>query len=678
MQKFQKSSCHSRDTCAAIAHEYHWGKNSAKISNVELKLKQLVAKTLGSRPVTRVSYGSLLQACGEAKILAYGRVVHEHMSAANMDTGSIFLGNHLVQMYGRCGSVDEAAAAFERMGRRNVVSWSFVIAAFTQNGHHGRAMRFFQRMLQDGFEVDRILIVTALGSCMDLKTGREIHELALECGYGNETVVCTALLGMYSRCESLGDVETVFLGLQEKDVVSWNAMITAFVELGKKQSGVSTKVVWMFRRMLLEGMKPSRVTFISTLGAVESKEECVWLHEIIRQSGQEHDEFVANSLVTAYGKKNSIVNARQAFDAASDACVGTWNAMIAAYAHCGDFGKALETFMSMLESTTKPDQISFVNVLEAITGPELLKDGEFIHNSVVENGFEKDGIIGSALLGMYSRCENLEKAEEVFAKIGRPYHSVVAWNSMLATYTAFGRCKEAIKLFMDMQQDGSKATEATFATLLTACAGASTLAQGKMVVSWINEWLMSHTISACSYLVIQNATINMYAKCGSLDLALQTFNSMHQRDVTSWNSVLGTLARHGVGKEAVIFLKRMHLEGVRPDDITYTLVLTACSHHGLFKDGRKCYEFMTKVHGLEPTLVHYGCMVDLLGRGGWLDEAEDLIREMPMPADSTVWMALLGASRMHGDLARAKLAMKHVCELEPDNPSPYLLMSNIS
>ncbi|EFJ17500.1 hypothetical protein SELMODRAFT_444852 [Selaginella moellendorffii] len=210
--------------------------------------------------------------------------------------------------------------------------------------------------------------------------------------------------------------------------------------------------------------------------------------------------------------------------------------------------------MSMLESTIKPDQISFVNVLEAITGPELLRDGEFIHKSVVENGFENDGIIGSALLGMYSRCENLEKAEEVFAQIGRPYHSVIAWNSMLATYTAFGRCKEAIKLFMDMQQDGSKASEATFATLLAACAGASTLAQGKMVVSWINEWLMSHTISACSYLVIQNATINMYAKCGSLDLALQTFNSMHQRDVTSWNSVLGTLARHGIGKEAIDLL----------------------------------------------------------------------------------------------------------------------------
>jgi pentatricopeptide repeat protein len=222
-----------------------------------------------------------------------------------------------------------------------------------------------------------------------------------------------------------------------------------------------------------------------------------------------------------------------------------------------------------------------------------------------------------------------------------------------------------------MQQEGVHPNYVTFVGLLNACASVIALEEGRRVHQQIIQSGLESDVFVGSSLV------DMYAKCGSIEDACRVFNKMPSRDVVTWTAILGGFAMHGHGREALKHFEQMCDEGVQPDDITFVCVLSACSHAGLVDEGMCLYASMIRDYMIPAKLEHYTCMVDLLGRAGHLQEAENMVMAMPCKPQAAAWMALLGACRIHGNVGMAECVAKRILELEPENAAVYVLLSNI-
>jgi pentatricopeptide repeat protein len=323
----------------------------------------------------------------------------------------------------------------------------------------------------------------------------------------------------------------------------------------------------------------------------------------------------------------------------------------------------------MKQEGVMPDRVLFLSILNAIASPGALQIGRQIHAQVIEAGLESDLPVANALISMYAKCGSMEDAHRIFDSM--PQRNVVSWTAMISGYAQQNHSKAAIEVFSQMQREGVKPDRVTFISILDACANLAALQKGKSIHAQILKAGLDSDNG------VEIALVNMYAKCGSLVHADQVFDKMLQRDVVVWTVMIVGYAQHGRGKEAIQLFEWMKREGVKPDSLTFTGLLTACSHVGLVEEGRCYFQSITQDYGITPAMQHYGSMVDLLGRAGRLDEAADFIEKMPFEADASVWGALLGACKIHCNVELAECAAKRLLVLDPDNGSWYLLLSNI-
>jgi pentatricopeptide repeat protein len=242
---------------------------------------------------------------------------------------------------------------------------------------------------------------------------------------------------------------------------------------------------------------------------------------------------------------------------------------------------------------------------------------------------------------------------------------------MIFGHVKCGEGHKALQLFQKMQHEGVQPDPATYVGVLNACANVVALEEGRRTHERIIQ-------SRCeSNVFVKSSLVDMYAKCGSMEDACRVFNTMPAHDVVSWNALLGGFAMHGQGKEALVHFERMCEEGVHPDDITFVCLLSACSHAGFVDEGLRFNALMTTVYRIPAKLEHYTCMVDLLGRAGHLQEAENMIQGMPCKPNAAIWRALLGACRVHGNVEMGERMAKRVLELEPKNAAAFVLLSNL-
>lgn len=285
-----------------------------------------------------------------------------------------------------------------------------------------------------------------------------------------------------------------------------------------------------------------------------------------------------------------------------------------------------------------------------------------------------DVVSWTTLIAGYSRCSFIDEAFRLFETMPQTERSSsVCWNAMIASYVQSNRFHEAFALFQRMRDENVELDKYLAASMLAACAGLGALNQGK----WIHRYIEESGIELDAKLV--TTIIDMYCKCGCLEKAYQVFNELPHKDrgLSSWNCMIGGLAMHGKGKAAIELFEQMHGEMVAPDNITFVNLLSACAHSGLVEEGRNYFRQMTEVHRIKPRLEHYGCMVDLLGRAGMLNEAKEIIDNMPMSPDAGVLGALLGACKIHGNVGLGEEIGESVIELEPNNSGRYVALANL-
>eukprot|EP01018_Ginkgo_biloba_P018482 Gb_07217 [translate_table: standard] len=611
----------------------------------------------------------VLKACAGLSVLKEGKDIHDHILGAGFES-NVFVENALMDMYAKCGSVDIARQLFDKMCQRDVVSWNAIIVGYAQNGDHNEALILFNQMQLADMKPNVVTLVSVLsasGRLAALQQGKWIHGYSIRCGFESNIFVGTALIDMYAKCGHIEFALQLFNKMSERNVVSWSAMIA-----GCAHNEHPNEALALFNQMQLSDVQPNPVTVVSVLQAcahLGALEQGKWVHDYITRNGFESNIFVGTALIDMYAKCGSIEIACQLFDAMSKRDIISWNAMIDGYAQNGRVNEALTLFHQMQLANLKPNIVTAVNVLQACTHLGALGQGKLIHGYVIKNGFELDAFVENSLIGMYAKSGNVEDAWKLFDKTCK--RDVVSWNAMIAGYAQTGHANEALRLFHQMQLADVTSDSATLVSVLQACAHLAYLLQGK----WIHGYIIRHGFEMD--VSVGNSLVSMYAKCGSIDIARRLFDNMPQRNAVSWNAIIAGYGMHGHGEEALALFSQMQQKGMEPDCITFVCVLSACSHAGFLDEGWQYFDSMIQDYCITPRMEHYACMVDLLGRAGHLNVAQDFIKKMPFEPDASVLGALLGACRIHSNIELGEQVAERLFVLEPENAGFYVLLSNI-
>lgn len=499
---------------------------------------------------------------------------------------------------------------------------------------------------------------------MSLSEGKKVHELINKSGLQYDVFLGNLLVQMYANCQAMNEAQAVFSNMPKHNTFSWGILIGALVRVGKGKEAIQS-----FKQMLLECMVPDKVVLLSALSActiqlalVEGKQ----IHVFVIGTLTESELTVRNALVNMYGKCGCLKEALETFHRMSERDVISWTSIIAV---CTQHHQALQLFRRMQLEGMAPNRATFVSVLDACCSQDLLSEGKQVHIWILSGGCVLDVVVGTAIVNMYAKCGNLECAHKVFDELLEK--NAVSWTAIITAYAQHGEGKEALQLYQQMQLEGATPDKVTYISVLCACASQALLSEGMQVHATIAESRFESDVA------VGTSLVHMYSQCGKLEDARVMFDRMPERHVVSWNAMIAAYAQHGQGKEALHIFHKLQLQGALPDMVTFFIVLSACSHSGLTKEGCTCFISMIEDYGITPLVEHYNCMVDLLGRAGRLDGGENLIKSMPIDPKAITWMTMLGACKTHSDLERARLAAENVFVMDGKDATPYVLLANI-
>jgi pentatricopeptide repeat protein len=396
------------------------------------------------------------------------------------------------------------------------------------------------------------------------------------------------------------------------------------------QNGHVDEAMQLFREMKLACIKPDSVSISCLLpacGLLADLQLGQEIHGYNIKSGLDKNVVVGNALIHMYAKCANPEFARQVFDNMPHRDVVSWNAIISGLAQYGQYDESLQLFSGMNLLGMKPNSITLASVLPACACLGSLKQGKAIHNYLLrsEHGFEI--FVTNALIDMYVKCGSIEDACQLFGNM--PQRDVVSWNVIIGSTLTRRNCRKSWN-FCQMRLDGVKPDSVTIANVLSGCARTGALKQGKEV----HCYLITNGFEL--HVSVGNALIDMYAKCGNVEDAHHVFNRMSEKTVISWNTMIGGYGMHGLGEAALKLFHEMQHNNVKSDYITFIAVLSACSHAGLTKQGLEIFYCMIQQYCITPTVEHYACIVDLLGRAGQLDDALHIIDKMPVEPDASV------------------------------------------
>ncbi|KAF3795772.1 Pentatricopeptide repeat-containing protein [Nymphaea thermarum] len=346
------------------------------------------------------------------------------------------------------------------------------------------------------------------------------------------------------------------------------------------------------------------------------------------------------------------------------------NTLIQAFAHSPSPKYSLLVFVHMLRNSVSANNFTFPFVLKACSDLRLVSHGVSVHANIIKTGHHaKDLYIQNSLMGFYCSCGDVATARKLFDEM--PQRDVVSWTTLISGYTKNERFVDAVFLFKTMQLAGVTPNAVTMVNALSACAQSGELWVGCQVHKLIREQKMKLDV------ILGTSLINMYAKCGRIEMGMKVFNSMPEKNVFTWNAVINGLAMADSGKRAISLFYRMEEAGVRPDEVTLIGALCACSHAGMVQEGCRIFQTMTRKYGVLPGIKHYGCMVDLLSRAGFIEEAYETAKNMPYEPNTVIWGALLGGCRVNGDLELSEVAARRLVELEPWNGAYIAVLSRL-
>lgn len=374
----------------------------------------------------------------------------------------------------------------------------------------------------------------------------------------------------------------------------------------------------------------------------------------------EHDVYSTNGLIHMYSACRRVDLARRVFDTCTERDAASWNCLLSGYVNCGLIDHARVVFDDMPQRGI----ISWNAMIHGYAKSGDITSARQLFDEMPERNVDS----WNTLISAYGRCRRLDMSRKLFDEM--PSRNAVSWSAMITAY-AQGHCpSEAFALFERMRRLDVMPNCATIVSLISACSQMGALEKGRLVHSYIERKKMNVDS------IIGTTLIDMYAKCGCVDSAVEVFDALVPKDVFSWTAMIGGLAVNGYAAKALELFDQMEVEGVKPNEVTFVAVLCACSHCGLVEQARYLFDSMRVIHGLKPQIEHYACMVDVLGRAGLLEEAISLVQSMPH-YKAVLWEALFGACLIHGNAEMGQSIVNRLIELGLDDGGVYVLLANI-
>ncbi|XP_073025679.1 pentatricopeptide repeat-containing protein At1g03540-like [Primulina eburnea] len=499
---------------------------------------------------------------------------------------------------------------------------------------------------------------------LNFTLGLQLHCHIIKSGLQTDRYVGNILLALYFKLGSdFNDTRKLFDGLYYKDVVSWSSMISGYIRAGKPRDSIN-----LYLDMLDYGIDPNAFTLSAVVKACAELGELKLgkcLHGLVMKCGLEFNSVIVGALIDMYGRSFEPGDCHKLFDGMVEPDAICCTSVISAFTRSNLYREALGMFCLMSRKYGfLPDWFTFGSALTALGNLERLKQGKEVHAQVITGGFSVNVFVDSSLVDMYAKCGLVEDSQHVFDRMDSK--NSISWCALLGGYCRKGDFERVIDLFRNMEIDLY-----SFGTVLRACSGLAAEKLGKEVHG---QYLKR---GGWRDVVVESALVDLYAKCGCVDFAHRIFLDMSVKNLITWNAMISGFAQNGRGGEAVKLFDQMIKKRIKPDYISFIGVLFACSHSGLVDEGHNYFISMSDNYGIKAGIEHYSCMVDLLGRCGKIEEAEELIMNSEFRNDSSLWASLLGACATSTDPTVAERIAEKMIELKPDFHLSYVLLANI-
>ncbi|KAH7290852.1 hypothetical protein KP509_30G066500 [Ceratopteris richardii] len=578
------------------------------------------------------------------------------------------VGSTLVDFYCKSGQMDIACRVFDRLSDMDIVTWNAILAGYASNAQGEKAMKAFAGLLKEDTIPNIITFINILNALTEprfLDDGRFIHALAVEFGVECDVSVSNSLMDMYGQCGSIKDAVIMFDKPLVRDIITWNTLLMVHAD-----AGLYAQTIELFNLMQKECFSPNEASFVTGLHACSLSvaiEAGVAMHALAVCVGEDSSMRVTNTLIDFHCKCGCLEDAHHIFSICNEKDVVSWNGLMTGYLQHGHGQTTLKLLREMQFHGSNPNEVSFVNGLSACADMESLKDGFVTHSDIVKVGLDSNLSVSTAAVDMYAKNGSMQDARDVFEKL--PERTIIAWNSIISGYSDNEGEEEALHLFYAMPLEEVILDEFTFVGALNSCANLCALNEGKSIYSQYTTYGYDLNI------YVGSALVDMYAKCGHVEDARHVFDALTDADLFLWTVMITGYAQHGRHQDVFKLWEKMQKTGVNPDSAIFVSVLSACSHAGLINQGLQVFSSMILDYGINPTTDHFACYVDLLGRAGCLNEAEQFIKRLPREPDASMWRALLGACKKHGNVELAKLASARLLDLEPEDHTAYVFLS---
>ncbi|KAL3644179.1 hypothetical protein CASFOL_012111 [Castilleja foliolosa] len=501
------------------------------------------------------------------------------------------------------------------------------------------------------------------------RRGISLHAVAIKTGRHSEIVISNHILNLYAKCGRLESAHNMFDEMPERNLVTWSAMISGYDQSKQPHSALQIFV------QMLRFHDPNEFVFASALSSCSAIKDLnlgQQIHALALKSDHASVPFVHSSLIMMYTKCGNFDDASLVFTVSEpkSSTLVAYNVAISGLVKNNQPDKAIEMFIGMSREGLVPDRFTFA----ALIGPgEPIYDLSVVmqlHCQMIKLRLACKPFSGNVLIILYSRFNLIEESEKAFRSIVKK--DAISWNTAIVVFCRFDENCKALSVFREMvMRNKAWPDDYTYAAVLSAAAGQASMRNGKEIHAFLIRRKPDWDVG------VENALINMYAKSGSLSSAYAIFERMRDRNLVSWNSIIAAFTYHGLAEKAIESFAEMMRMGLKPDYVTFLEILTACNHSGLVNEGETIFNSMVVVYGINPSVEHICCLVDLLGRAGRVNEAEEYMHKYSSGDDLVVLGSLLSARRLHGGVSGGEEIANQLLALDPITTSPYVLLSNL-
>ncbi|MCO5586082.1 hypothetical protein L7F22_040021 [Adiantum nelumboides] len=588
-----------------------------------------------------VAFLTILKACSTIQDLKQGAAHHILIAKVGLDL-DLFVSSTLVDMYMKNGSVEDGQKVFDSMSSHDSVLWGSLIAGYIEQGRTKEALELFEQMRREGLHPSLFTIVCLLKACSKigaLDRGKELHSLGVKFRYDINSYFCNILIDMYAKSGNLEDSQKVFDQMSTRDVVSWSELISGY-SIREDHDAVFR----LFVRMQQENVQPNHVTFGCMLKActnVNDVERGISIYSQVVKEGLELNPSLSNSLLRMYGNCGRLLDLFRLFLRLQEPDVVSWSILMDSCNQGGLTKEAYQAFEEMKLKHIELDEAAYVCILQTCSKGVSLEQIKEIHKLILNDGLELNPRVGNTIVDMYAKIGNFEDAMSLFNRL--PERDIVTWNALISGYSQHGCHQQALSLFEKLQQEGVEPNEVTFVCIFKLCAQTSAFEKGKQAHSFFLK--RGFAVNAFS----GSALIDMYMSCGSLQDAQAVFSYSPKGHIAPWNSLLSGYAQHNQYQCALACFNDLCGVGLRPNDVTYMCLLSACSHAGEVDQGVYHFKLMRN-SGIAISFEHQNLMVGLFCHAGYFQEAEELLECLQFPSNVVGWTSLLAACSIIGNV----------------------------